>query len=221
LTLGGVSSASLNKEHDINADHNDVLTPNNLVKNPQHAQKIFHPTDRSKTTLNNQKLLKKRIEQPLLHDDKEDLYSMLHEKDSTMTQNKYSPVMKSTKEELLEEEEERINNIKLYTLLLIPWIIYPASKASYFTLLELFNAYGMSQGVPAESAFIFQVIAQCVDFVALTRGRFKFIEGGMNNLQQEMLDYFLTKAGVPDPHKLGVQILLPASDWPEYEQKKK
>ena len=119
------------------------------------------------------------------------------------------------------KDKKKLEQIRRYALLLVPFFIFDKPTAAYFVATELFSVYLDDLGFDDELNTIVLLFVQCVDVRALSRGRFKFVEGYQTNWYQELYDYSLTKAGIDDRIRLGSQMFMPQSPMPTYEDKKR
>ena len=56
------------------------------------------------------------------------------------------------------------------------WLI-PLTAAAYFAITDILGTFLTKLGVSDGWSLIILIFVQCVDVVALSRGRFKFVEG--------------------------------------------
>lgn len=140
----------------------------------------------------------------------------------------YNPELQNTMQkdfenymDYMEEQKERrekLEEMRKYAILMIPFFVFPRDVAAFFALTELVQFYLAKLGYTDEESLVFLVLMHGVDAKALSRKKFKLVNGYKTNWLIDVYDYVLSKLEVNDLFRLGTQMLFPQGPKPTYEE---
>lgn len=107
------------------------------------------------------------------------------------------------------EQESKIEDIKFYALLTIPFFILPGNAAANFAASEIAQYYLRKLGCNGEEVLIFVLFMHGLDPKALGKGKLKFVDGYFPSWLTDIYSYLCRKLGVNNFVRIGTKVLLP------------
>lgn len=119
----------------------------------------------------------------------------------------------------LEEQEKaqkKLDRMRKYAILILPYFIFPRNVAAYFVATELVQTYLTDLGVTDEGTLLFLFAMHSIDIARLAKGRLSMVKGFKLNWYIDIFDYALSKLKLNDLTRIGSLMFFKHTAKPDY-----